>query len=154
MSRRYARMRHWDWIERNTGQTCSPLGRKAAYILGAALGGIYNVPMKPEKTKWSDPGVITVVVSHKDYSTFDFSGLTNLVLLAHALAVRVSIIAVAPRCMRLRFHLRRHGEDLDYWERHPTPREMADAFEDWFQAEAPFDTAEPTPAPPGSGAAS
>jgi len=55
-----------------------------------------------------------------DMSTFDFDGLTRLVLIAHRDAVRISIQAGSPRAIRIIASKRKHGSDLKMWERHPS----------------------------------
>ena len=52
-------------------------------------------------------------------ATFDFDGLTRLVLLAHDRMIRVEVIPSGPRMIGLTLH-KRHKRDGSMYERHPT----------------------------------
>lgn len=52
-------------------------------------------------------------------ATFDFDGLTWLVLLAHDRCIRVEIIPSGPGMVGLTAH-RRHSREGDMYSRHPT----------------------------------
>ncbi len=105
----------------------SPIGRKAATILGDLYQGIYHIEDQAQKVNWSNPDFITIVVykSH-GLATFDGDQLTQLVLMAHLLSVRVSIEPASPRHLRLVFaHRTREG---DLYFRHPGLSEAIEMF--------------------------
>jgi len=52
-------------------------------------------------------------------ATFDFDGLTRLVLLAHDRMIRVEVVPSGPRMIGLTLH-KRHKRDGSMFERHPT----------------------------------
>lgn len=52
-------------------------------------------------------------------STFDYSGLTNLVVLAHDRMIRVEIVPSGPNMIGLVAH-KRHSREGRLYERHPT----------------------------------
>jgi hypothetical protein len=56
---------------------------------------------------------------HTRLATYDFDGLTRLVLLAHDAMIRVEIIPSGPRLVGLTLH-KRHAREGDMSERHPT----------------------------------
>lgn len=85
----YYSMPHFDWLGDRHGEI-SDFGREVAYIVGVTFGGIYNAPIEHGRTKWSDERAMNVIVA-RDLATWDFDGLTKLVLLAHDMCVRVDI---------------------------------------------------------------
>lgn len=91
------------------------LRAKAEAVLGAVFRGLHNVPGKIQ-----DDGIrIFVNVPASQLSTFDFDGLTRLVVLAHDECVRASINACNPQMVRIVFH-DRTGREGHQYERHPT----------------------------------
>ena len=127
---RYARMDHADWIRRDQKLTCSPLGAKAAYILGCTFGGIYNTRMNHEKTNWADTRSVKATVSWSTMATWDFNELTTLVVLAYALCVRVQIGAVAPHRLQFMFSPRTREGGMS--TRHPDLDQAVADFKSWF----------------------
>lgn len=84
----------------------SPLGDKVAQILDR-IWGIHNVPFpKVSETKWDDPYVISIVLSHCSLGTVDDNRLTLLVVLCHDEMMRMSISARAGKHLELMFHQR------------------------------------------------
>jgi hypothetical protein len=93
-----------DWIARQKyGANISPFGREVADILGGFAKGIYHMNgTSLSKADWQNESFIEVTVQG-ELSTFDGSGLTLLVLLAHDRGVRVGVKGAAPGYVRLRF---------------------------------------------------
>jgi hypothetical protein len=107
------------WITQDTGQSLSPLGLRVAHLLNLLCDGIYHIARSVRRVDWSDPICITVLLRHRDLATWDHDALTQLVFLAHALAVRAEVTAAAPNTLRLQFHARAH-EPVAHHRRHPT----------------------------------
>jgi hypothetical protein len=105
----YADEHHYEWIESDTKQTCSPLGRVVANVLGYVGRGIYNAPINASGVDWTDPYCIRVVWSG-DLANWDFPRLSLLWVECHRRMLRVSIEGCAPRRMRLTFHQRKTRE--------------------------------------------
>ena len=100
-----------DWLEKNLpflkpGMELSPLGRKAADLLGELFQGIYHIDDgQLAKVDWSNNHWIEIVLFDSgQWGTYDFDGLTRLVFLAHEMNVKAAICAAAPRWLRLKFH--------------------------------------------------
>jgi hypothetical protein len=65
------------------------------------------------------------------FATFDFNGLTELVLLAHKECVRVEIKASGPGMIRICIWQRkREGK---FWEKHPTIEQAIEDFNKTFK---------------------
>ncbi len=97
----------------------SPLGRRVADLLGQLFAGMYhlqsNITSKPD---WSNERCIAVSVPIHNMGTYDFSGLTMLVVLCHDAAIRCELQASAFGYVKLCFSQRqRYGGCT---ERHPT----------------------------------
>ncbi len=101
----YAHNEHHLWIERNTKQTCSPLGREVANVLGYVGGGIYNAPIKPHKIDWTQTGYIEVAW-RGELANWDHFGLTALWVEAARRCLRVSIRGCGPNYLKILFHQR------------------------------------------------
>lgn len=114
------------WVEQhmNKATSMSPFGRVVADIMGDLYYGIYHWDGW-KRTDWSKERYIRVIVSG-DLSTFDFDGLTRLVLLAHALCVRVSVSPCNMQYLEIMFHPRTR-EGYAY-QRHPTMEEAVNEF--------------------------
>lgn len=123
-----------EWIKENIlakGQTIqiSPLGRDVADLLGELFYGIYHIsPKALNKTDWGNPHWIEITIGYQDFATTDFNHLTRLVFLAHHLAIRCSLDAVARQHIRLLFH--RREREGDYSRRHPHLEEAVKSFKD------------------------
>ncbi len=105
----------------------SPIGKKAATILGDLYQGIYHIEDQAKKVDWSNTDFITIVVDKSHWlATFDGDQLTQLVLMAHLMCCRVSIEPASPRHLRLVFaHRTREG---DLYFRHPGLAEAIEMF--------------------------
>lgn len=80
-------------------------------ILSRWVGGDHHLePIKPH-------GDGILMPWSQDLSTWDFDGLTRLVLLAHQNHVRISIRAHQPRCVAITAHRRKVTGGMS--ERHP-----------------------------------
>ena len=116
-----------DWVERNTGQKLSPLGRDVAELLGAAYAGIYHIPGRAvHKTDWTNNLWIEIVVLAGEFATFDGSLLTRLVILAHEFCIRMEIEPANPYYLRLFFH--RRQREGGFSKRHPTIEEAVETI--------------------------
>lgn len=84
----------------------------------------------PKVTKW---GGGVAINWNGDLATFDFDGLTRLVLLAHANAVRIEIKSSGPGLVKICASRRKPNADgLSMWERHPTAADLiAMASKNW-----------------------
>jgi hypothetical protein len=75
----------------------SIVGARCALFLDAWLGGLHHLPRKshPSDIDWSNPHMVKLA-DHSFYaglSTYDGSGMTRLVLLAHDHAIRAELSA-------------------------------------------------------------
>ena len=80
------------WLENQLkleNRTLSPLGREVADILGYVYQGLYHIA-GIEKREWENNRHIQIPV-HDHLSTYDYSLLTTLVLLAHRRSIRIEI---------------------------------------------------------------
>lgn len=97
----------------------SDLGRKVADILGQVYAGIYHIDRDILRADLSgDRYIVLTMDAFRDYSTFDGSTLTDLVVLCHDAAIRLSIDPAGPRYFRLSFHQRKREGDIS--QRMPT----------------------------------
>ena len=94
-----------DWLKSRLHLDLSPLATEAADILGQVFRGIYHLPRSNwEPERWTGPMVWAYV--NGSLSTFDFSHLTELVVLAHDRCVRLTVKSAGPRGLHLEFHER------------------------------------------------
>lgn len=98
-----------DWIKKcepwKSKKQMSPIGEKAANLLGNLYQGIYHIDREALKVDWANPHYIEIVVRDNGwFGTYDAPYLTRLVLLAHAMNIKVTINAAAPHYFRLLFH--------------------------------------------------
>lgn len=105
----YANENHYKWVESNTGQKCSPLGRTVANVLGYVGRGIYNAPVNTDRVDWTDDYCLAVVWSG-DMANWDQPRLSLLWVECHRRMLRVSIDGCAPGRLKLRFHQRQTRE--------------------------------------------
>lgn len=107
----------------------SPFAATVADILGDWQRGLYHMDQDAlRKADWSDDRMVKVKLSHEcgGLATYDFDGLTQLVLLAHHHCVRIAIHPGGPRSLWLVFHPRsRDGEGFGM---HPTIEESLEGF--------------------------
>lgn len=114
-----------DWVQRNldayhqnvgSGRTrpskkkvakaMSPLGIAVADALGYVWCGIYHLPWEAlQRVRWDDDWCIEVRVQ-QGLSTWDFSDLTQLVVVCHDMLLRLCIDTSGPRHLSLMFHQR------------------------------------------------
>lgn len=113
----------WEWVEtqlryRKPEMKMSDFGRRVADILGDVFAGIYHLSHKSlERVGWDGETWIQYIL-YGELSTWDFSNLTRLVLLAHERHVRISVSGASPNHLRIEFHPR--TRDGDTYHRHPT----------------------------------
>ncbi len=105
-----------DWLKANGVKNISPFGERVANLIGYLYQGIYHVN-GVERKDWANPYHVSLTI-RGDLSTFDNSLLTTLVLLAHRMAIRVTISPCTPQLLLLRFDERKREGHM--WDRHPT----------------------------------
>lgn len=81
----------------------------------------------PSKIKEHGSGIEVNFQPHR-MATYDFNGMTRLVLMAHAECVRADIAGSGPQLIKLILHKRplRSGS---MWERHPNIQDAIEVFE-------------------------
>lgn len=122
-----------DWLKTNPRfKDISPLGAEVADLLGDLESGLYHLSEQVlRKVNWSDKYVIRVKLDrHNNYATWDFFGLTVLVILCHDRMIRCSIEA-AGSSLVLMFH-KRKGRTGGMAERHPTIEEAIERVRGTF----------------------
>lgn len=122
-----------DWLATALAQvrpkaTISPFGRRVADLLGELFQGLYHWDGWG-KVDWSNERWIRVSVGHVDWSTYDSSLLTHLVLLAHREAIRVQMAPCNFSHLELYFHPRSREDSSRTSAYHPTLAEAAARFE-------------------------
>lgn len=88
---------HWRDRLGKPGAKVSLLGLKVAEILGVVVRGLYHVENEARATDWSGTHHIEIVARSGDLShlsTYDFTRLTELVVLCHDAAIRLEIAPV------------------------------------------------------------
>lgn len=113
-----------DWISEVTRKPISDLGRDVADILGQVYQGIYHLDKQALKVDWSNEDWIEIVI-WGCLCTWDFSHLTNLVIMCHETAIRLELIAAAPNYLRLVFYRRKRQAEATS-KRHPTIEEAVE----------------------------
>lgn len=139
----YDRMDHAGWVERNIAASkrykptaadrrrmadrrgwfaapdiLNPFHRRAFTILGIVGGGIYNAPIEWDSVRWEARFII--LNWRGELSTYDFSGLTNAVLLAHDAGIRLGV-APKMRWLEITLHQRvRRQEQMSSASSHPS----------------------------------
>lgn len=88
---------------------------ECAQMFADVVGGFHHVAgtFKP----WGDG--IKVSVFSSRWATFDFDGLTRLVVLAHDRMIRVAVVPSGPRMIGFEMW-KRHTREGSMFERHPT----------------------------------
>ncbi len=105
MSSRYAGS---EWIAARGWSQMSPLGRQVADILGYVWSGIYHLEDRYlREVEWGDPDQMVIRI-RGELATYDFSHLTELVLLAHRTGIRIAVAPKSNWTLELRFS-RRYG---------------------------------------------
>lgn len=90
--------------------------RRAEAVLALVFHGLHNVPGKIEKTPAPYP--MWKVSFRNSLSTYDFDGMTRLVIAAHDNCIRADISARRPLHLTLMLHPRKRDGGMS--ERHPT----------------------------------
>lgn len=120
-----------DWVQSNldAGHKISPkrqpkvtlsdFQRRACEILARAMNtGIYNVPVNWEKVVWRHGSSVRFTMYCRGLSTFDFSQLTRLVIVAHDECVRIEIQPASKDYLYIYMSPREREGDMT--RRHPT----------------------------------
>jgi len=89
-------------------------------FLGDLFYGFHH--MDVERVKEWGTG-IAYNTSHSGFSTFDYDGLTRIVLMAHKRCIRVEIAPSGPGLIKLVLH-KRYGKVGSMSERHPDLSEL------------------------------
>jgi hypothetical protein len=115
-----------DWLKSSyEGIKLSPLGVKVADLLGQLVQGIYHISGRAlKKVDWSNDQWIEIILPGHRFATFDFGGLTALVVLCHDACIRCEIRGCGWGYIRFWFS-QRAGRSGELWHRHPT---MEDAI--------------------------
>lgn len=113
--------------------TISMFGEEVANILGEYAYGIYHLDLKG--VEWGNDRYIRVKVIASDLSTFDYNGLTRLVILCHDRGVRMEVQPCNMRYVRLVF-TRRNCRDGNICERHPTIDEAIESHRKKYPVES------------------
>lgn len=115
-----------DWLDKLRQRInlppLTPLGRVVTEILGAVYRGIYHLDSGEKlRKKFVDHGYYVEVILPRSMSTYDFSELTELVILCHAYSVRLEICPHTFRDLKLMFHQRKPPQPKDEVHmRHPS----------------------------------
>ena len=113
------------WVERDLKITLTDFQRRAVVLLCRAMGcGPYDISNTFEKADWNYGVGVKFVVGCKGFglSTFDFSGLTTLVIGAHEECIRVEIEPCNMQHLSIIMHPRqRDGEHI--YQLHPSIEE-------------------------------
>lgn len=109
-----------NWLRAYGIKDISPFGERVADLLARFVDGLHHLD-RPERIKWSCDHYIEVLW-YGVLSSYDFSTLTRLVLLAHDHAVRVEIRPCNMRYVRLCFTPREREGNIS--TRHPTVEEV------------------------------
>jgi len=93
--------------------------RRVIGLLAFIYDGIHHV--KGQNIRWTEGPFPHATLSVADnLATYDWDGLTRLVIGAHDLALRVGIRASGPRHVKIVIHPRRRPAEGDgVWQRHP-----------------------------------
>lgn len=142
-------MDHAEWVESNNAasnslnrnrrshktmpETLTRFQAKVMDILGMVGGGIYNAPINWDRVQWGNGSAFGgLFVPWRDgrLATFDFSGLTTLVMLCHEARIRCEIRAKAAGHFELSFFQRAHEGGMA--TRHPNIDEAVAAFREYL----------------------
>ncbi len=116
--------------------TPSTIGFRVAALLDEWRGLHHFEESAMKKVDWSNPLFIRMTLDHRtspgQLSTWDFSGLTSLVFLAHDHCIRVDVLPCNSTHFKLMFHpTQRAGGGA---QRHPRLEEAVEAWRKhhWF----------------------
>lgn len=108
----------------------SEAGLRVAVLLDEWHGLHHFDERSLRKVDWTNPHYIMLVLDHHtsagQLATFDFSGLTNLVFLAHDHCIRVDIAPCNMTRFKILFHPRQRDGGMS--QRHPT---IENALAEW-----------------------
>ena len=107
------------WVESHLNCDLTDFQRDCVQLLCSAMNtGVYNIQCNWNKVEWNYGfSGVAFVVSHSDWSTFDFDRLTRLVIGAHDQCIRVNLSPVAPGRMRIAMFQRERTGQMSV--RHP-----------------------------------
>jgi hypothetical protein len=111
-----------NWIKTSLHKEMSPLGEKAADFLGDVFRGIYHLSGSSHcslsKVDWTEKHNIEVILYSGGWSTWDFSELSRMVVLAHDRCLRLEIAPYSFHYIKLFISQRERTGDIS--ARHPT----------------------------------
>lgn len=114
------------WLH-SRGKPTSLLGEKASTVIGELYRGIYHIERPVLNADWSNRHEVSICVPDNQFSTYDDSLLTDIVLLAHKHNVRVTVRAAAHGYLRLIFvNVTKNGFFRDG---HPTTDELIEKLQ-------------------------
>lgn len=111
---------------RYRGLDVSDFGAMAAEFASRYYGGLHHFPKHDfglKKVAWNSDNHLSWLDDQGQVSSFDDSGLTRLVLLAHDLGLRVTIEAATVRRLRITVGKRDVDGCFSGFDRHPTIEE-------------------------------
>lgn len=124
-----------EWIEKQKGIKLPEFQTRVANMLGIVFRGIYHIGNEVMRADWlckHNEHEHTISITASDgrgrFSTYDSSTLTELVLLAHKMNIRVSIFAATHGYLRLVFM--EVGEWGFFEDAHPTLEQAVANLED------------------------
>lgn len=95
---------------------------ECARMFADLMSGFHHIGGKIQE---AGPTGIVCREPYGTWATFDFSGLTRAVVMAHDRCIRFEIAPAGPRHLRLAFH-KRQGREGRMFERHPTLEEAVE----------------------------
>lgn len=110
---------------------------RAESVLECVFYGIHHAP--DIKKFPSEYGGRWEVNTSGDLSTFDFDGLTRLVISAHDQCIRASVRSSGPRMVKIILHERK-GRDGNMSQRHPTIEQAMEVIRAGRYPSKAFDT--------------
>ena len=105
-----------DWLK-GIGKPVSPLGERAADLLGWVFCGLYHIEQEVLKVDWSNERWIEIKLPGT-LATYDAGTLTRLVVGAHDRALRVQVSPSSRQYLMLMIHPRQREGRI--FEQHPT----------------------------------
>ncbi len=100
-----------DWLKNSYSEKIfSSFGIEVADLLGQVWRGIYHMPASSlRKVNWSHPDFVEINID-KTLATFDYSNLTELIVLCHDRMIRLEINPLNFRYLKIYFHKRKTRE--------------------------------------------
>jgi len=116
-----------DWVERTFKLNLSSFQKEAINLLCRSQScGPYDFSRTFENADWNYGKGVRFVLEPLRFATFDFNGLTELVIGAHEKCIRVDIEAVNFRNIAIIMHPRSRVGDI--MTRHPTIEEAIEIY--------------------------